>query len=167
MMEVLGATPRYERYIRGVFSSFPEWYVSPARISRVTVTSDPDIAKQVAVYSHGTRDIQVAPGIGTLLERCLSHEIGHAVDDGAPSKSTHRFSRAADWMSIHRNAHGFEIPKYRDEPQEYFADMLSKFILSVAGSRTGNSLQHSHPREYQYILQVVVPILKRESSRKV
>lgn len=167
MVVVSGAEARYESHIRRTLNSLPSWYVAAARLSRIVVSRDPGVIQQVAAYSHGTRELKVSPGIGTLLERTLAHEIAHGIDDAAPSGSTHRFSRSREWMSVHRNALSFEIPKYRDEPQEYFADMLSKYILSVSGSMTGNSLQRSHPRESEYILQVVIPVLRHETQGKV
>ena len=166
MIPVRGAIYRYENHLRQILGSLPSWYVIPARISRISVSSDPEVARQVAAYAHGTRNIQIAPGVGTLLERSLTHEIAHGLDDGAPNESAHRFSRSPGWMAVHRQAQGFEIPKYRDEPQEYFADMMSKFVLYLAGSQTGNSLQRSHPREYEYIVREVVPALMRESTGK-
>lgn len=159
MIRIVGAESRYERHLRGVLINLPSWYVSAARLSCIRVVRSPEVASQVAIYSHGSRDIKVAPGVGHLLERCLAHEIAHGIDDDAPTGSAHRFSRSPEWMAVWKNATNFELPKYRDEPQEYFADMLSKYILSVSGSRTGNSLQHSHPREFQFILRHVVPVL--------
>ena len=166
MIPVYGASSDYERFIRGIILSLPSWYVVPARLSKIVVIKDPNLAKQVGAYSHGSRDLKLSPGVGTILERVISHELAHGFDDSKPSGSAHRFSRSDDWMFIHRNAQHFELPKYRDEPQEYFADMCSKYILHVAGSRTGNSLQRSHPRESQYILDTVVPVLMRETARK-
>lgn len=166
MIQIRGAGYRYEAHIRQVLSRLPAWYLEAARISRIGVSTAPKVVTQVAMYSHGSRDIQIAPGIGTMLERSLTHELAHGIDDGAPALSAHRFSRSPGWMEAHRQAAGFELPKYRDEPQEYFADMLSKYILHAAGSQTGNSLQRSHPREYGYIVQEVVPVLKHESVGK-
>lgn len=166
MIQIQGAGYRYESHIRHILGRLPDWYTKSARVSRIVVTNDPKVAIQVAMYSHGSRDIQIAPGVGTMLERSLTHELAHGIDDGAPALSAHRFSRSSGWMEAHRQAMGFEIPKYRDEPQEYFADMLSKFVLNMAGSQTGNSLQRSHPREHGYIVHEVVPALMRESSGK-
>ena len=157
MIRVVGAVPVYERRIRTILQRLPDWYTVPARVSEIRISNAPEIQTQVAMYRHKTRDVLVTPSTGTILERALAHEFGHAVDDGEPNESAHRFSRSDEWMSVWNHADGFEITKYRDEPQEYFADMVSKAIL------LGESkLQSSHPREGSFITRVVVPTLRRE-----
>jgi hypothetical protein len=157
MIPIKNAEPSYERSLRKIIQRMPDWYRVPARVSLIRVDRSPEIAAQVAMYRHKTRDVLVTPGVGRILERAMIHEFGHAVDDGEPSESAHRFSRSDAWMDVWRNADGFEITKYRDEPQEYFADMVSKaVILGVT------KLQVSHSRETSFITDEVVPTLRRE-----
>ena len=160
MIEVRGAEPGYEAHIRRVLSSLPAWYVQSARVSRFVVNTSREVREQMAMYRHGTRDVLLAPAAGNLLQRALAHELAHGCDDEGPA-NPHRWSRTPDWMGIWKTASTYEIPKYRDEPQEYFADQLSKVVLLGA-----EKLQLSCPRETQYMVRVVLPVLMAATNQR-
>lgn len=157
-LPVVGAAAAYERAIHAAVESIPAWYRDPARVRQLVVTPDPKVREQVCMYMHGTRDVLVAPGIGNLLQRALAHEFAHGFDDTSelPGGAPHMFSASPEWISIHRSATRFELPKYRDDPREYFADMAAKALLlgldrvAVAASQ-----------EARYIGGFVFPAIRR------
>jgi hypothetical protein len=154
---VLGGSDRYRGFIIGIIAEIPPWFFIPARISRVVVSNAPEVRQMVAAFQHGTREIQVAPGVGTLLKRALFHEVGHGVDDGP--EGPHRFSASPEWLAVHRAQTFFDLPKYRDDPREHFADMAAKGVL--LGTKR---LSLSAPREAFYLSTVVFPRLVQEAA---
>lgn len=160
-MKIEKAEPRYSASIVRTLQSLPYWYVQSARISKIVVDSDPSVRVQMAMYRHGTRDILVYPGIGSLLRRCLSHELAHGFDDAEPDGPAHRFSRTEEWSHIHKQQRQFEIQKYRDDPKEYFADMASKVVL-LGETKVGLL----YPLEVSYMLQRVFPVLVAECHKE-
>ena len=154
-MNIVGASPAFERQIRSAIERYPSWFVKAARLARVIVSSREDVKNQIAMYEHGTRDLYVYPGIGGLLQKAIGHELAHAVDDnfGLP----HFFTSTPEWQLIHRNQSHFDIPKYRDEALEYFADCVTK--LFMLGS---TKLSMTNPAEVTFITTWVFPTLQKE-----
>lgn len=152
MVVVSTGSSSYERRIREVLGSLPAWFVEGARISSIVVTVSPEVRAERSLYHHKTRMIQISPGIGDILRVVLAHEMSHGIDDGEPQESPHRFSRSMEWSGIWRQVPAFSTRKYRDSPQEYFADALASAV--VVGIPTYSL---AHPYEGAYITQVVVP----------
>ena len=152
MVPIQGAFTPYERRIRECLTSFPPSFVAAGRVSRIQVMRTPETERQKAVYHHGSRHIDLLPDLGDILRWTLAHEWSHAVDDGAPRESSHRFSRSEPWMSIWRQQQTFLLTKYRDEPQEYFADCLSRAVIQGIPR-----FQLANPYEGAYIAEVVMP----------
>jgi hypothetical protein len=151
-IEIRGADPTYERRIRVALAKYPPWYVAGARVSYIEVSRRPDVLAQVAIYEHGSRHILLAPGVGDLLLKAIGHELAHGVDDmnGHP----HYFSSTAVWRDIHASQAYFDIPKYRDEPLEYFADMMVKLMLLGR-----DKVWTTNPHEANFICGTVLPVL--------
>lgn len=152
---IIGGTPEFQRAIRTAVRKYPDWFVRSARLSRIIISTREDVKQQIAMYEHGTRDFYVWPGVGDLLQKAVGHELAHACDDnfGKP----HFFTSTPEWQRIHRNQSHFDIPKYRDEPLEYFADMVTKlFLLGPARLSTTN------PAEVTFITSWVFPTLRKE-----
>ncbi len=152
---IVGGSAVFQRAIRTAIGKYPPWYVRASRLSRVVVSTREDVKEQIAMYEHGSRDLFVWPGIGDLLQKAIGHELAHAVDDNF--EKDHFFTSTPEWQRIHRNQSHFDIPKYRDEPLEYFADMVTKlFLLGPARLNTTN------PAEVTFILSWVWPVLQKE-----
>jgi hypothetical protein len=150
---IQGATPEYERAIRRCIATFPPWFVSAARVSKIIITSRPEIREQIAQYEHGSRHLYIYPGIGSMLLKAVGHELSHGVDDNF--ESSHFFTSSETWKHIHRNQGAFDIPKYELEPLEYFADMVTKLhLMGIDKMRTTN------PDEMSYLTSYVFPTLK-------
>lgn len=152
---IVGGLPAFQRALRSAVEKYPPWFVRAARIKRYIVSSRPDVQQQIAMYEHGTRDLYVYPGVGSLLQKAIGHELGHAVDDnfGLP----HFFTSTPEWQKIHAEQPHFDIDKYRDEPLEYFADCVTKvFMLGPDKLRTTN------PKEVTFITSWVLPTLQKE-----
>lgn len=155
MIPVYGANIAYERRIHDMVGGFPPWYTAAAKVRIFTVTPDPVVREQIAMYRHGTRDVLVSPGIGDILRRALAHELAHGFDDQTEiNGNPHVFSTCGDWIAIHRAQPYFELPKYRDDPREYFADMASKTVLLGV-----KKMSISNPRETAFIGGLVFPAL--------
>jgi len=152
---VVGGTAALQRAVRGVLNSYPAWLLRAARLSRVTISSSPEVRAQVAVYNHGSREMDVSADVGGLMRKAVGHELAHAIDDnfGHP----HHFTSTPEWRRIHREQPFFDLPKYRDEPLEYFADMMVKFLMMG-----GAKLRHTNPKELAFITSWVVPSLLAE-----
>ena len=152
---ILGGTASYKKAIRAAFAKYPGWYVRAARVSKVEVTRDPEVREQVAVYEHDTRILHIYDGVGSLLQKAIGHELAHGCDDnfGCP----HYFTATAEWNRIHREQPHFDIAKYRDEPLEYFADMVTKMFLVGP-----DKLRITNGREVTFILGWVFPLLQKE-----
>jgi hypothetical protein len=144
----------YEKRVREVLGSFPSWFVEGSRISQIVVVQSPQVRAEKAIYAHKSRVLSLSPGLGDILRMVLAHEMSHGVDDGEPEESPHRFSRSPEWTGIWRQVPSFTTRKYRDSPQEYFADAMASAIVS--GIQTYSL---AHPYEGAYITQVVVPRL--------
>jgi hypothetical protein len=116
------------------------------------ISTREDVRAQIAMYEHGSREILISPGTGSLLLKAVGHELAHGVDDifDVP----HYFSSMSDWQTIHRNQAYFDIQKYADKPLEYFADMLAKFFLLGK-----DRLFTTNPSELNFICSKVLPIL--------
>jgi len=155
MIPVSGAQPPVERSIRTALSRFPDWFVKAARVSKIIVTNREDVREQIAMFEHGSRNLYVSTGIGALLPKALGHELAHGIDD--VFDVPHYFTSTDEWRRIHANQSNFDIPKYRDEPLEYFADMVTKMFL--LGSER---LATTNPDEVQFIGSLVFPILQSE-----
>lgn len=152
MIEIVGAKPMYERTIRAILSEMPSWYMAAGRVSRLEVTTDPGVVSQIAMYRHGTRDVQMAPNVGANLRRSLFHEWAHALDDwNEEYGNPHVFSATDEWLTIHKLQSVFEIPKYRTDMREHFADAVSQSILFPARYAMG------FPREHGFVQRVVFP----------
>lgn len=152
---VIGGTPAVQRAIRTAIGKYPAWYVRGARIKRVIVSTREDVKAQIAMYEHGTRDLYVWPGVGDLLQKAIGHELAHAVDDLYDKH--HFFTSTPEWQRIHAEQPHFDIPKYRDEPLEYFADMVTKLFLLGP-----EKLNTTHHNEVTFILSWVFPTLQKE-----
>jgi len=116
------------------------------------------VKSQLAMYEHGSRILWIWPGLGSVLQKAIGHELAHGVDDnfGHP----HYFTSVPEWRQIHRNQSHFDLPKYRDEPLEYFADMVTKlFLLGPA------RLNITNPAEVRFITTWVFPTLQKEFGR--
>lgn len=154
MIPIKGATLKFERAIRDALSKYPEWFVRAARIDHIEVSNAPDVKAQIAVYEHGSRKLSVWPGVGSMLQKALGHELFHAVDDNF--NNPHFFTSTPEWKKIHADAGHFDIGKYATEALEYFADMGTKlFLLGPAKLRTTN------PMEVQFITSWVIPTLQK------
>lgn len=152
---ILGGSSALQARIRSAITRYPPWFVRAARLARVIISDREDVKAQVAMYEHGTRDLYVWTGIGDLLQKAIGHELAHAVDD--IFDNPHYFTSVPEWQRIHRNQAYFDIPKYRDEPLEYFADMFTKlFLLGPERLRTTN------PAEVTFITTWVIPTLMKE-----
>ena len=147
-------TPTFERLIRNCLDKFPTWFVKAARISKIEVKNTPEIRAQVAMYEHGTRNLYVCPGVGDLLQKAIGHELAHACDD--IFEMPHFFSAVPQWQLIHRNQMHFDIPKYQEQPLEYFADMVVK--LFMLGPQ---KLSTTNPQEVMFINSWVFPLLQK------
>lgn len=155
MIEIVGAAPAFARLLRSTLASYPAWYVNAARISKVVVTSHPDVRSQLASYQHDSRILYVYPGIGSVLQKAIGHELAHGIDDnfGAP----HYFSSSGVWLALHRGRAHFDSAKYAHEALEYFADMFVKFCLLGP-----TKLSTTHPAEVQFFTHAVIPLLQKE-----
>jgi len=154
-LEFDGGSASLRTAIRTAILRYPSWFARGARLSKVIVTDRPDVRDQVAMYEHGTRHLYVSPDVGTLLQKAIGHELAHGCDDnfGRP----HFFTSTPEWQRIHRAQPHFDIPKYRDEPLEYFADMVTKiFLLGPERLKTTN------PAEVTFITTWVFPTLMKE-----
>lgn len=154
---VLGASPPYEARIRAVLAAVPPWYLAAARIARVMISTAPEVASMTASFQHGSRDILLYPNVGDLLTRALVHELGHGVDDSG--ENVHRFSVTPGWIAVHRAQQFFDLPKYRSDPREYFADAIAKAIM--LGTKR---FSLSAPREAMFLATNVFPLLMAESG---
>lgn len=153
---IVEGSSSYARTIREVVGALPAWYVRAARVSRIEVSSAPEVRDQVAMYEHGSRRVRVAPGIGKdFLTRALAHELGHGCDDY--SDHPHFFSSADAWQRIHAMQMSFDHPKYGVEALEYFADIFSKIIL-----RGTTRLAVTNPYEVKFFSEWVIPTLQKE-----
>jgi hypothetical protein len=150
-----GGSSQLQSAIRAAVSRYPSWLVRAARLTKFVITDRPDVKAQVAMFEHGSRNLYVWPGIGDLLQKAVGHELAHACDD--VFDMPHYFTSVAEWQRIHRNQQHFDIPKYRDEPLEYFADCVTKlFLLGPARMST------TQPDEARFILSWVFPVLQKE-----
>lgn len=148
------AAVTYEKSIREALRRFPPWILSAARVSSISVAGGEYMRQVLALYEHGSRSIKVYPGLSRdLLVRAIGHEIMHAVDDNFDHP--HVFSYQPGWLQLHRDRGYFEIPKYRDEPLEFFADIASKYFLLGR-----DRLQITYPEEVYYLETSVFPILR-------
>ena len=152
---IASGNPTLQRLIRRALSMYPSWFVKAARIRRIIISNREDVKAQIAMYEHGTRDLYVWPGVGDMLQKAIGHELAHGVDDnfGAP----HFFTGTAEWGLIHRNQSYFDIDKYRDEPLEYFADMVTKLFLLGP-----QKLEITNPQETKFVCSWVLPMLQKE-----
>jgi|FreactcultureFD7_1027221.scaffolds.fasta_scaffold00620_17 hypothetical protein len=151
---IVGASPYLKRAISMALYRYPVWMVRAARISKIVVTDRPEIRDQIAQYEHGTRIMWVWSGVGDLLLKALGHELAHGVDDNFGS--LHYFTSVPEWAAIHKNQPYFDIDKYRDEPLEYFADMVVKTLL--LGS---DKMATINPEETRFITTWVFPTLQK------
>jgi hypothetical protein len=151
MINVIGASERESAKIRAILMEMPDWYQRAGRVSEIRITDDPEVRAQRALYSHGTRDVKVAPDVGLLLRRALFHEWAHAIDDWSEEfGNPHVFSATQEWLTIHKLQSAFEIPKYRTDMREHFADAVSLVLLDPGYRR-------SHPREWLFVTGIVFP----------
>lgn len=156
MIPINSAAAGYERAIREVLESLPRWYVRAARVSRIEVSSAPEVRDQIAMYEHGSRRMRITPGVGkALLRRAISHELGHGCDDYL--EQPHYFSGSDAWIKIHRIQSFFDHPKYAEQALEYFADMLSKVITQDV-----SRLAATNPYEVRFFTEWVIPTLQKE-----
>lgn len=153
MVKIAGANQDVERKIRIALNFYPSWYIAAARIKKVELTSNPEVKAQIAMYEHGSRILYMSREVGDLILKAVGHELAHACDDIFGDK--HYFSSMANWSMIHRNQGFFDIQKYRDEPLEYFADMMVKYFL-LGEER----LFTTNPNEVNFIRNVVFPALQ-------
>lgn len=133
----------------------PSDLLRKARITSYKVSDRPEVVAQVAMFEHGTRILYIAPNVQrSLITKALLHETGHAIDDwlGVP----HYFSSQTAWRTIHRNCSYFDIPKYRDEPLEYFSDVWAKYWLWGT-----DVLRVTKPDEVRFIELSVIPVLRK------
>jgi hypothetical protein len=150
---VIGAPPAYEKRLRQALRLYPRWLVKAARLSRIILDSSPEVQQMVASYRHEDRSLHVYPGLGnTMLTKAMGHEMWHGADDNFGSP--HFFSSNDVWGQIHRDQAYFDIPKYRDEPLEYFADIGVKFTLLGR-----EKLNITAAREANFFENVVMPQL--------
>lgn len=154
-IKIEGGTATMQRLVRGAFARYPSWYVDAARVAKVVITDRPDVKQQIAMYEHGTRVLYVTPGVGDILTKAIGHELAHGVDDIFGEH--HFFTANPEWVKIHRNQSYFDIPKYRDEPLEYLADMMVK--LFMLGPQ---KLSTTNPDEVRFITAVVFPTIQKE-----
>lgn len=155
MPPIVGGSPAIQRAIRAAFSRYPGWFTRAARIKRVVISTREDVKAQIAMYEHGSRDLFVWPGVGDLLQKAIGHELAHACDD--LYDKLHYFTSTPEWQRIHAAQPHFDIPKYRDEPLEYFADMVTKiFMLGPVKLSTTN------PNEVTFITSWFFPTLQKE-----
>lgn len=159
MVRISGAKPEYERKIREILEELPAWYVRAASISKILVTSKPEVRSQIARYQHEYRSIEVAPRVGGLLRKALVHELAHGIDDrpGNP----HFFSTRPEFVSAHQRQGNFPIQKYADEALEHFADVVAKAILWPPPK-----LRIYYPEEANFIYGTVFPKLESEFGGK-
>ena len=152
---VVGGTPTLQHLVRVAVSRYPTWFVKAARISRYILTNRADVRDQIAMYEHGTRDLYVFVGIGDVLQKAIGHELAHGIDDNFGSP--HFFTSTPEWKAIHTEQPYFDIPKYGEEPLEYFADCMTKlFLLGPAKMRT------TQPKEVTFITTYVIPVLQEQ-----
>jgi len=157
MIKIEGALPAFERLIRGALAKYPDWFVNAARVAKIVVSNRPEVKAQIAQMEHGTRILYVWPGVGDLLQKAIGHELAHGCDDNFGSP--HYFTSTPEWIRIHRNQACFDLPKYREEPLEYFADMVTKlFLLGPTKLATTN------PDEVKFITTFTWPLLMKEFS---
>lgn len=155
MIPIHGAPLTTERLIRAAVDRYPTWYVKAARVSKIVMSNRPDVREQIAMYEHGSRNLYVCPTVGDLLQKAMGHELAHGVDDNFGSP--HYFTSTPEWRHIHQLQGYFDIPKYRDEALEYFADMVTKLFL-VGPTK----LAITNPLEVQFITSWVFPTLQKE-----
>lgn len=159
MIRVVGVSGAYERKIRTALEFYPFWVIQAARVNYIEITNREDVRKQVAMYEHGTRILYIHSKVGDLLLKAIGHELAHACDD--IFGMNHYFSTMSKWLIIHRNQGFFDIQKYRDEPLEYFADMMVKFF--IIGEQ---SLFTTNPNEVNFIRNTVLPTLYKAVQAK-
>ena len=157
MIPIEGASPVFEKLIRGVLARYPAWFVNAARIAKIVISTRPEVKAQIAQYHHESRILYVWPGIGDLLQKALGHELAHGCDDNFGSP--HYFTSTPEWLRIHRDQAYFDLPKYAAEPLEYFADVFTK--LFMLGSR---KLSVTQPNEVTFLTTFVIPLLQKEFS---
>lgn len=158
MIPVIGGSESEQANIRRILSEMPPWYLAGGRVSEIRIADDPEVREQRALYSHGTRDVKVAPRVGGLLRRALFHEWAHAIDDWAEEYGNpHVFSATQEWITIHRLVSAVEIRKYGSDMREHFADAVSLVFLDQSYSR-------SHPREYRFVTGVVFPWIQAKMA---
>ncbi len=150
---IVGAHPTFERRLRAVLARMPPMYLRAGRVTRLEASGAENVRKSIAVYSHGSRVVQVWPGVGDILDRALFHEWAHAVDDNFDQP--HYFSATEEWMRIHRDQTNFDLQHYRDEALEYFADMMAKYFL-IGPAKLGMT----RPNEVTFIASWVLPTLE-------
>ena len=155
MIPIEGASPTFERLIRSALAAYPSWYLNAARISKIVISTRPEVKAQIAQYTHETRVMYVWPGIGAMLQKAIGHELAHGCDDNF--ESPHYFTSTPEWVRIHREQAYFDIPKYREEPLEYFADVFTKLFMIGAPK-----LAITQPNEVTYLTTFVIPILQKE-----
>lgn len=152
---IIGGSLPAERNVRQCLGRYPTWFVRAARVSRIIFSNAPEVRDQIAMFEHGTRDLYMWQGVGVLMQKALGHELFHAVDDNFGAD--HFFTSTPEWIRIHREQSHFDIPKYGEQPLEYFADMGTKcFLLGPDKLRTTN------PNEVTYITSFVFPTLQKE-----
>lgn len=152
---IVGAPAALGAKIRVALSRYPSWFVRGARVRKIIVSNREDVKQQLAMMEHGTRDLYVWTDIGDILQKALGHELAHGCDDIFDRK--HYFTSTPEWARIHRDQSHFDIPKYREEPLEYFADMVTKlFLLGPA------RLSMTNPAEVKFITSWVFPVLQKE-----
>ena len=153
MIPVVGATPGLERAIRTTLASLPPWFVRAARVARIEVSNRPEVRAQIAQYAHGTRVLDVSPTVGDVLRKALYHELAHGIDDMG-EEAPHYFTSTPEWSRIHAEQMYFDIPKYAEQPLEYFADQIAKFLMLGPDKHFT-----THPKESTFIGTWVVPTL--------
>ena len=150
---IVGGTPEYERRIRTALRVYPPWLIRAARLSGVIIDTSPEMASMLASYRHEDRSLHVYPNLASMmLTKAIGHELWHGADDNY--LHPHFFSSKDVWTQIHRDQAYFDIPKYREQPLEYFADIGVK--ISIYGSER---LKIRASREVLFFEQVVIPKL--------
>lgn len=159
--EVIGGDDKYRARIVGAYLKVVDavpGIVGMRPVHSIVVSGEPGVVQGLARYSHADRVIRVSPNLGANLDRVIAHEVGHAVDDHGPD-APHAWSSSERWRVIHRMQPTFELPAYRADPREFFADTFAKVVL------LGERYRPSAPAAVDYVRDVVFPALRLWPTR--